>query len=330
MDLRYSIKTRDTVLREKLAMRGRNGSFSKPPTSPENPIARSQFLQVDNINQPVLIITVLRSPEAWTRSVARRFYQVLLRDEKAPRSNGVADDTSDEKKIAVWIEQAHWLWNAQTRMLAGNFSAFGEEILEGCGERRRSPGTMPCSTRAAAEAWSSMAPVGDRTTTPAPSKHPLVERALRALSSDVVWFAITERLEDSMRVAAHRFCWRWDRDAMRRRLQRQRTKHEATGSFWFSSRKENDDDLVALKASVSKRFALDQEVYHAAGDLLTERLLGARSDSRRGVVCAVGDCDVACGGGLPISGAGAAVMKEKKRDWRREGYRHREELMLRG
>ena len=256
MDLRFDIKTRAENLQEKEKEQLRKVAEQRPRA-----FLRAPFLLVDSLDtQPVLIMTTLRRPEAWIRSVARRFHGVKL-------LKGAEHDAND-RTVGAWVEEeAHFLWNTQTRMLAGNFTQFGTEVIGG-GKLSQPVAYRP--TRAAAEAWAS---IGGGT-------EALLGKALRALREDIVWFGLVERLEDSMRVAAHRFCWRWDRTAMARRIQRKSSPKAEVAS--------------SLSGVMSKRFALDLELYDAADHLLSARLERAAVDSRRGVSCAVSGCDVKC------------------------------------
>ena len=86
----------------------------------------------------------------------------------------------DDEEVAQWIRSSHWLWETQTRFLAGNFTRFASQVLE--------PDSPFHPTREAVPDWVSSQSGAD-----------LLDEAKKRLSS-LAWFGIFEDLQSSVEV----------------------------------------------------------------------------------------------------------------------------------
>ena len=229
----------ENALRKEAAERRPEGAAAAPA-----PLF-GEALLVRSASQRVRVAIMLRAPEAWARSVARRFWGA---------------DPSDEARFAAFVEGAHWLWNAHARMLSGNFTRFSSEVLvaNASADPDGRPWKAPHATapsRAQALAWSAppaprlcsglrLACCTRRPSSGSPSAWPTPRRSRRSPSAGTP-------------TADRRFA-RTPRP--RARALRERVRATA-----------------ARAAAVAKRYALDLSLYDRATQLFDRRISAMRS-----------------------------------------------------
>ena len=247
----------ENALRKEAAERRPEGAAAAPAPLP------GEALLVRSASQRVRVAIMLRAPEAWARSVARRFWGA---------------DPSDEARFAAFVEGAHWLWNAHARMLSGNFTRFSSEVLvaNASADPDGRPWKAPHATapsRAQALAWS------------AAGAEALLGAASRVLY-EASFVGITERVADTQALAAFSFCWDADGGPALR-------AHAPSKGARLARARASDGRGAA---AVAKRYALDLSLYDRATQLFDRRISAMRSLSAQGALCRPysGACAVRC------------------------------------
>ena len=225
------------------------------------------------------------------RSVRTRFYPDLQQMGTSIQSSGNPvlptpwNWQLSDSALGDWVREAHWLWNTQTRMLAGNFTSFEAEVAQPAGNRN-----IPRPTREDALSWSS----GE-------SGRALLEAAKQRLRT-MAWFGLIEDLETSVKVAAATFCLQ--EDELINNLQGLASSRVTLpSSDRTTSRQEELKKYPpglpggAQEAAVEDHFALDLELHQYAQELLQIRWASAKQHRARGGCCVplgLPECEVAC------------------------------------
>ena len=249
------------------------------------------------VNPKLHVHDSVPSPHTYrVRSVRTRFYPDLQQMGTSIHSSGNAllptpwNWQLSDSALGDWVREAHWLWNTQTRTLAGNFTSYEAEVTQPAGNRN-----IPRPTREDALSWSS-----------GKSGRALLEVAKQRLRT-MAWFGLVEDLETSVKVAAATFCLQ-EKELLNNVRGLASSPVTLPNSDRTTSRQEElkryrtdlpggAPEAAVLLSAVEEHFALDLELHQYAQELLQIKLASAKQHRATGGCCVplgLPKCEVAC------------------------------------
>lgn len=238
--------------------------------------------------QHVNAVAILRHPEGWVRSVLRKS-EFWGRGRAAPPPA----EPQGKRDLAAWLDEQPWLWNANTRMYAGNYS---REVMP-------QPARMPSQWLLSAPQrgfWaqfmaqlrgSARGPEGQPEVDPYDGLTPelaaawghdrgLLAQAQHHLQHTFAAFALFEALPDSLELLAHTFCW--DPEVVQRIVAENNAEAAKPLKVGVRVRALELNKVLPLSEPTARRLALDVELWEFARGLFEQRrgrMLALRQDS---------------------------------------------------